>query len=74
MKTSDELYAEFVADIILSYFAEQLVVGRSVIYESEIWLLLGRRFPENRVDTKFLLKNYQDNVIKLDDFRKKPLN
>jgi len=71
MKTSDELYAEFVADIILSYFATQLTSGRSVIYESEIWQLLGRPFPEDRHDQKFMLKEYANNVISLAEFRNK---
>jgi hypothetical protein len=71
MKTSDEAYAEFVADIILTYFTEQLVSGRSVIYESEIWQLLGQPFPESRHDRKFILKEYSNNVISLVDFRNK---
>ena len=71
MKTSDEVYAEFVADIILSYFATQLTSGRSVIYESEIWQLLGRPFPEDRHDQKFMLKEYANNVISLTEFRNK---
>jgi len=71
MKTSDEVYAEFVADIILSYFVTQLTSGRSVIYESEIWQLLGRPFPEDRHDQKFMLKEYANNVISLAEFRNK---
>jgi hypothetical protein len=74
MKTSDEAYAEFVADIILTYFTDQLSSGRSVIYESEIWQLLGIEKPTDSPDRKFILKEYENNIIKLDDFRKKPLN
>jgi hypothetical protein len=61
--TSDEAYAEFVADIIISYFAAQQIAGRSVLYESEIWTLLGLEFPEGQEDRKFILKEYHDNII-----------
>jgi len=63
MKTSDEAYAEFVADIILSYFAAQQAAGRSVLYESEIWQLLGLELPKDQENRKFILKEYHDNVI-----------
>jgi len=71
MKTSDEAYEEFVADIILTYFATQLSSGRSVIYENEIWQMLGLEFPTDQENRKFYLKQYQDNVI---PFPKKRLN
>ena len=63
MKTSDEAYQEFVADIILTYFADQLKAGRPSIMESEIWKLLGHKMPDGRSDQKFILKQYSDNVI-----------
>jgi hypothetical protein len=80
MKSEDDAYAEFVADIILSYFAAQLQSGRSVIYESEIWELLGNPFPEDRTNQRFVLKEYvgdplveveNDNVIDFTKYRKK---
>jgi len=63
MKTSDQAYEEFVADIILTYFATQLSSGRTVIYESEIWQMLGCELPEGQENRKFYLKQYHDNVI-----------
>jgi len=63
MKTSDDAYAEFVADIILSYFTAQQAAGRSVLYESEIWKLLGLELPEGQENRRFILKEYSDNVI-----------
>lgn len=59
----DEEYAEWLADIILAYFAAQSSSGRSTIFESEIWKLLGQEFPEGRIDRKFILKDYKDNVV-----------
>jgi hypothetical protein len=63
MKTSDEAYEEFVADIILTYFADQLKAGRSSIMESEIWQLLGAELPEGRSNRIYILKKYSDNII-----------
>jgi len=63
MKTSEEAYEEFVADIILTYFTTQLNSGRTVILESEIWQMLGLELPEDQENRKFYLKQYQDNVI-----------
>jgi hypothetical protein len=63
LKTADEAYAEFVADIILTYFATQLSSGRSVIHESEIWQMLGLELPEGAENRKFHLKEYHNNVI-----------
>ena len=71
MMTSDEAYAEFVADIILTYFTTQLNSGRLVIYESEIWQLLGLEKDPNLPDRKFILKEYANNVINLAEFRNK---
>ena len=76
----DEEYAEWVADVILSYFASQLQSGRSVIYESEIWQLLGQELPEGRENQAFRLKEYvgdpilevsNENVIDFTKYRKK---
>jgi hypothetical protein len=63
MKTSDEAYEEFVADIILTYFATQLNSGRTVVMEAEIWQMLGLELPEGQQNRKFFLKQYEDNVI-----------
>ena len=80
MIDEDEEYAEWVADVILSYFTSQLQSGRSVIYESEIWQLLGQDLPEGRENQVFRLKEYvgdpilevtNENVIDFTKYRKK---
>ena len=63
MIDEDEAYAEWVSELILSYFASQLQSGRSVIYESEIWELLGQELPEGRENQAFKLKEYVGNPI-----------
>lgn len=63
MIDEDEEYAEWVADVILSYFASQLQSGRSVIYESEIWQLLGQELPEGQENRVFRLKEYAGDPI-----------
>jgi hypothetical protein len=64
MIDEDEAYAEWLADFILSYFASQLQSGRSTIYESEIWQLLGQKLPENQPNRQFKLKEYVGDPIK----------
>jgi hypothetical protein len=80
MMDEDEEYAEWVADVILSYFASQLQSGRSVIYESEIWQLLGQELPEGQENRLFRLKEYagdpileisNENVVDFTKYRKK---
>ena len=80
MIDEDEEYAEWVADVILSYFASQLQSGRSVIYESEIWQLLGQELPEGQENRMFRLKEYvgdpilevsNENVVDFSKYRKK---
>lgn len=75
----DEEYAEWVADLILSYFASQLQSGRSIIYESEIWQLLGQKLPEGQENRSFRLKEYvgdpilevsNENVIDFSKYKK----
>ena len=58
MIDEDEEYAEWIAEVILSYFASQLQSGRSVIYESEIWQLLGQELPEGQENRSFKLKEF----------------
>jgi len=69
MDNKDEAYAKWMADIIISYFADQLTAGRDIIYESEVWEMLGLNFPEDMEDRKFILKEYNDNVISLSEYR-----
>ena len=80
MIDEDEEYAEWVADVILSYFTSQLQSGRSVIYESEIWQLLGQELPEGQENRMFKLKEYigdpilevsNENVVDFTKYRKK---
>jgi hypothetical protein len=63
MEPEDEAYAEWLADIILTYFAEQRRNGRIMINESEIWKLLGHELPEGSEDRTFMLDEFKDNVI-----------
>jgi len=54
----DEEYAEWLSELITSYLASQLQSGRSVIYESEIWELLGQKMPEDKENQIFRLKEF----------------
>jgi len=58
MMDEDEEYAEWLSELIISYFASQLQSGRSIIYESEIWELLGQKLPEGQQNRQFKLKEY----------------
>lgn len=80
MIDEDEVYAEWVADVILSYFASQLQSGRTIIYESEIWQMLGSELPEGQENRQFKLKEYvndpiledgNENVIDFAKYKKK---
>lgn len=80
MIDEDDEYAEWVADVILSYFASQLQSGRSVIYESEIWQLLGQELPEGQENRSFRLKEYvgdpqieieNENVVDFTKYKKR---
>ena len=80
MIDEDEEYSEWVADVILSYFASQLQSGRTIIYESEIWQLLGQELPEGQENRMFRLKEYvgdpilevsNENVVDFTKYRKK---
>jgi hypothetical protein len=80
MVDEDEAYAEWLSEFIISYFASQLQSGRSVIYESEIWQLLGQEIPEGRENKSFKLKEYvgdpilevtHENVIDFTKYKKK---
>lgn len=70
MNDEDEEYAEFLADVILSYFVSQLQSGRTEIYESEIWQLLGQELPENMPNRQFTLRDYSDNVVDFSKYKK----
>lgn len=80
MIDEDEAYAEWIADVILSYFTSQLQSGRTVIYESEIWQMLGAELPEGQENRQFKLKEFVSdpileitnaNVIDFSKYRKK---
>ena len=75
----DDDYAEVVADYIIGYLIHQQAAGREVVYESEIWKLLGSEFPEDRYDQPFILSDYTsvktaDNVVSLSDYKNRTLN
>ena len=76
----DEAYAEWLSEFIISYFASQLQSGRAVIYESEIWQLLGHELPEGKDNKAFRLKEYvgdpvvevtNENVVDFTKYKKK---
>ena len=75
----DEEYAEFLSDVMLSYFSSQLQAGRTEINESELWQLLGAEFPEGREDKPFKLREFvgnpsieilDDNIIDIAQYKK----
>lgn len=79
MIDEDEEYAEWLSEVILSYFASQLQSGRTVIYESEIWQMLGSELPADYPNRQFKLKEYinkpsledaNENVIDFAKYKK----
>lgn len=76
----DEEYAEWLSEVMLSYFAAQQSEGRQTINESELWELLGAPFPEGREDKPFVLREFvgkpsievtgNDNVIDFSKYKK----
>jgi len=67
-------YAEVIADYIMTYLVQQQAAGRSVVYESEIFKLLGSEIPEGKEDRAFVLKEYtqvkiSDNVVSMKEFK-----
>lgn len=74
-------YAEVIADYIMTYLVQQQAEGRTVVYESEIFKLLGSEIPEGKEDRAFILREYtqlkvSENVVSIEEFknRKKNLN
>jgi len=72
-------YAEVIADYIMTYLVQQQAAGRSVVYESEIFKLLGSEIPEGKEDRAFVLKEYtqvkiSDNVISMEEFKSRIKN
>jgi hypothetical protein len=72
-------YAEVVADYIMTYLVQQQAAGRSVVYESEIFKLLGSEIPEGKEDRAFVLKEYtqvkiSNNVVSMQEFKSRVLN
>jgi len=74
----EDEYAEWLSELILSYFASQLQSGRSEIYESEIWLLLGHEMPPDMPNRRFWLKQFvgdpevtNENVIDFTKYKNK---
>ena len=69
-------YANVVADYIMLYLLHQEQAGRTRVYESEIFQLLGQELPEGHPDRAFVLRGdtkiaLSDTVISLDEYRQK---
>jgi hypothetical protein len=72
-------YAEVVADYIMTYLVQQQAAGRTVVYESEIFKLLGSEIPEGKEDRAFVLKEYtqvkvSDNVVSMQEYKSRIKN
>jgi hypothetical protein len=72
-------YAEVVADYIMTYLVQQQAAGRSIVYESEIFKLLGSEIPEGKEDRAFVLKEYtqvkiSNNVVSMQEFKSRVIN
>lgn len=72
-------YAEVIADYIMTYLVQQQAAGRTVVYESEIFQLLGSEIPEGKEDRAFVLKEYtqvkiSDNVVSMQEFKSRIKN
>jgi len=72
-------YAEVIADYIMTYLVQQQAAGRTVVYESEIFKLLGSEIPEGKEDRAFVLKEYtqvkiSDNVVSMQEFKSRIKN
>lgn len=72
-------YAEVIADYIMTYLVQQQAAGRTVVYESEIFKLLGSEIPEGKEDRKFVLKEYtqvkvSDNVVSMHEYKSRIKN
>jgi len=72
-------YAEVIADYIMTYLVQQQAAGRTVVYESEIFKLLGSEIPEGKEDRAFVLKEYtqvkvSDNVVSMQEYKSRIKN
>lgn len=72
-------YAEVIADYIMTYLVQQQAAGRTVVYESEIFKLLGSEIPEGKEDRAFVLKEYtqvkvSDNVVSMHEYKSRIKN
>ena len=61
------------------YLINQQAAGRDIVYESEIWGMLGQEFPDDRYDQPFNLSDYtqvkiSENVVSISDYKNKKLN
>lgn len=72
-------YSEVIAEFVMVYLLDQQALGRDVVYESEIWKLLGQPFPKDRHDQKYVLRDdtqvkANENVISFVDYKKRTIN
>lgn len=79
MIVDNDDYAEVIADYIMTYLVQQQAAGRTVVYESEIFKLLGSEIPEGKEDREFVLKEYtqvkvSDNVVSMHEYKSRIKN
>lgn len=70
MSDTEEL-PDQVAHAIMDFLIEQQKKGRSFIMESEIYEILGANLSHDAEDRKFVLKQYFDNVISMEEYKNK---
>ena len=58
-----------VAHAIMDFLIEQQKKGRTFIMESEIYQMLGAGLAHDAEDRKFILRQYFDNVINMEEYK-----
>jgi len=69
MTDDPEELPDQVAHAIMDFLIEQQQKGRTFIMESEIYQMLGAGLAHDAEDRKFILKQYFDNVISMEDYK-----
>lgn len=69
--TDDQEISIEVAETIMNFLIDQQQKGRTFIMESEIYRMLGADYPKDLQDRKFVLKQYFDNVISMEEYKNK---
>ena len=69
--TDDQEISIEVAETIMNFLIDQQQKGKTFIRESEIYQMLGADYPKDQEDRKFVLKQYFDNVISMEEYKNK---